>query len=403
MRILLTTTAGIGHLHPLIPLARAGQAADHQIAVAAPASLGPVLADRGLRHLELPGYGPEQAARVEEVMRRLGPPGPGADVPMFREVFGWAKTASTLDTMRRTVATWQPDLVVHEAAELSGPLAAEEAGTPHCTVAIGLRRTLATFLPYAAEGAAELAAAIGLPPDREARRILDAPYTTLVPPSLDAPDTAVPDAVIPYQLTDIHGDGPSPALHGTTPLVWIALGTETWRIPGLMGRITPLIRDTTAALPDVRFLLTTGAPDASAPTLPANVEVAPYVPQEAILEACDAILGHGGFNTTIAALSRGIPLVVMPLFATDQFDNADRVAAAGAAVAVTDPDPDPTILAHALDRALTDPSITAAAERLANEMAALPLPSHAIEQLVTTSRSPGSPDRPPLPADTPSA
>ena len=392
MRILLTTTAGIGHLHPLVPLARAARAAGHQVGVAAPASLGSVLADRGLQHLELPDYGPEQAGRVEEVMRGLGPPGPGAEVPMFREVFGWAKTASTLHAMRRTVATWQPDLVVHEAAELSGPLAAEEAGVAHSTAAIGLRSTLATFLPYAAEGAANLAASIGLPPDREAGRILDAPYATLVPPSLETPGSSMPAMVVHYQLTDIHGGGPSPTLRGAKPLVWIALGTETWRIPGLMERITPVIHDTTKALPNIRFLLTTGAADGPLPALPANVEVQPYVPQEVILATCAAVLGHGGFNTAIAELSRGIPLVIMPLFATDQFDNADRVAGAGAAVAVTDPDP--VGLVHALDRTLTDPCLAAAAQRLADEMAALPTPSDAIERLMTTGRTRGAPDRP---------
>lgn len=383
MRILLTTTAGVGHLHPLVPIARAARAAGHAVSVAAPASLGPVLADRGLKHLVLPDYGPEQLARVDAVMRRLGPPGPGAEVPMFREVFGWAKTSSTLQAMRRTIATWQPELVVHEAAELSGPLAAEEAGVAHTTVAIGLRQTLAAVLPHAAEGAADLATSIGLSPDLEASRILDVPYATLLPPTLETPGTAMPDVVIRYQLTDIHRGDTSPILTGSAPLVWVALGTETWRIPGLMERILPLLHDTTAALPNVRFLLTTGAPDASVPTLPANVEVAPYVPQEAILEVCDVVLGHGGFNTTIAALSRGIPLVIMPLFATDQFDNAARLAAVGAAVAVTDPDP--AALGHALERSLTDPSLADAADRLASEMAALPEPNDTIEQLVATS------------------
>lgn len=395
MRVLFTTTSGIGHLHPLVPLARAARAADHEIAVAAPGSLAPVLADRGLPMLELPDYGPEHLARVEDTMRRLGPPGSGAEVPMFREVFGWAKTASTLDAMRRAIAEWQPELVVHEAAELSGPLASEEAGVAHATVAIGLRRTLATFLPYAAEGAAELATSLGLPPDLEARRILDAPYATLVPPSLEVPGTPMPAVVVRYQLTDIHtGPGPRhPSLRGTGPLVWIALGTETWRVPGMMERITPLIREVAEVSPNVRFLLTTGTADASVPTMPVNVEVVPYLPQEAILDACDAVLGHGGFNTTIAALSRGIPLVMMPLFATDQFDNATRLAAVGAAVAITDPDP--ATLGHALERALTDPSLIASARRLGEELAALSSPSEAVDRLVTSAQVTLAPSSPP--------
>lgn len=379
MRILLTTTSGIGHLHPLVPLARAAMAGGHDVRVAAPGSLAPVLDERGLVHEALPDYSPEHLAHVEQVMRGLGPPGAGAELPMFREVFGWAKTDSTLHAMRRAVERWQPDLLLHEAAELSGAMAAEEAGVPHATVAMSLRHVISTFLPHAAEGAATLAASIGLPPDVEARRILDAPYATMVPPSMEAPDAAMPEVVVRYRLTDIHTASPSPTLEATGPLVWIALGTETWQIPGLMERVAPVVRAATEALSDVSFLLTTGSRDAARPAMPANVQVEAYVPQEAVLQRCQLVLGHGGFNTTMAALRQGVPLVVMPLFATDQFENAGRLAAIGAAVAVEAPDAD--VLGKALDRGLTDPSLRTAAGRLADEMAGLPTPAEALDRL----------------------
>lgn len=113
--------------------------------------------------------------------------------------------------------------------------------------------------------------------------------------------------------------------------------------------------------------------------MPANVQVEAYVPQEAILQRCQLVLGHGGFNTTMAALSHGIPLVVMPLFATDQFENAGRLAAIGAAVAVESPDAD--VLGEAVRTALTDPSVRTAAIGLADEMAGMPTPTQALERL----------------------
>jgi hypothetical protein len=87
-------------------------------------------------------------------------------------------------------------------------------------------------------------------------------------------------------------------------------------------------------------------------------------------------------GTTIAVLSRGIPLVLVPLFASDQSDNATRVVAVGAAIGV--PDPDPAILDHALERCPTDSSLRNAANRLANELAALPEPADTIQRLATT-------------------
>ncbi len=45
-----------------------------------------------------------------------------------------------------------------------------------------------------------------------------------------------------------------------------------------------------------------------------------------------AVIGHGGFGATITSLAAGVPQVVLPLFAFDQFVNAERVAAVGAGV-----------------------------------------------------------------------
>jgi UDP:flavonoid glycosyltransferase YjiC (YdhE family) len=35
-----------------------------------------------------------------------------------------------------------------------------------------------------------------------------------------------------------------------------------------------------------------------------------------------AMIGHGGFGTTMTGLANGVPMVVVPLFAMDQFFNA---------------------------------------------------------------------------------
>lgn len=309
MRVLLTTTSGIGHLHPLIPLARASAEAGDEVRVAAPSSLAGVLAARALPHLALPDYDEHHLARVEAAMRRLGTPGPGYEADMLREVFGWAKTDSTLEAMRTAVARWQPDVVLHEAAELAGPLAAEEAGIPHATVAIGLRRTMETLVGFMTAGADEVATAHGLPADPTAHRVLGVPFLTMTPPTLDGMDPSPEPVTLRYQLTDLHARGTTSAtdLRGTGPLVWIGLGTEAWRVPGVMERILPVLAGMAADLPQVRFLLTTGSAEMAPAGLPANVRVETYVPQEQLLAASDAVIGHGGYNTTIAALAAGRP------------------------------------------------------------------------------------------------
>ncbi len=272
--------------------------------------------------------------------------------------------------------------MLHEAAELSGPMAAEEAGVAHATVAISLRRTAATLVRSAVEGAAQLAEGIGLPADLDGARVLDVPYLSLVPPALEVPAPA--DRVVPlaYRLTDVHSvDGPAVDLDDATgPLVWVSLGTEAWHLPGLMERVLPILAATAVARPTVRFLLTVGASGVDVPPLPDNVRVVGYVPQEQVLAACTTVLGHGGFNTTLAALSAGRPQVVVPLFSTDQFETAARIDEVGAGVAVTDPTPEG--LTAALDRVLTDDVVAATTASIAEQMARLPRPDEVLATLV---------------------
>ncbi len=49
MRALFTTTAGSGHFHPLVPVARVLVEAGHEVAVAAPGSFGPTVEASGFR------------------------------------------------------------------------------------------------------------------------------------------------------------------------------------------------------------------------------------------------------------------------------------------------------------------------------------------------------------------
>ena len=58
-----------------------------------------------------------------------------------------------------------------------------------------------------------------------------------------------------------------------------------------------------------------------------------------MLPHVSAVLGHGGFGTTMGALAAGVPQVVAPIFTSDQVVNGRHVAAVGAGV-VAEPGPD---------------------------------------------------------------
>ncbi len=64
---------------------------------------------------------------------------------------------------------------------------------------------------------------------------------------------------------------------------------------------------------------------------PANATVCRFVPHAAVLDRACCAITHGGMGTTLKALDRGVPVVVVP-FARDQAEVARRVQLAGCGV-----------------------------------------------------------------------
>jgi UDP:flavonoid glycosyltransferase YjiC (YdhE family) len=102
-----------------------------------------------------------------------------------------------------------------------------------------------------------------------------------------------------------------------------------------------------------------------------------------VLAHASAVVTHGGHGSTLGALAHGVPAVVLPLFALDQWFNAKAVACAGAGIALDGERhtrraidlPNAETLAGlrpAVERLLADPGPREAARRIADEMRALP-------------------------------
>jgi len=165
------------------------------------------------------------------------------------------------------------------------------------------------------------------------------------------------------------------------PLVYLTFGSVSGSLPLFPGLFRSAL-DALASLP-VRVLLTVGgdADLAALGPLPANAHVEPWLPQDDVLSHAAAVVGHGGYGTTLGALAHGVPLVLLPLFAGDQWRNARRVAQLGAGLLLEDGDrlamepPGPAVMAAvpgAVERVLTEPRFRRTARRVGADIAALP-------------------------------
>ena len=248
----------------------------------------------------------------------------------------------------------------------------------------------APFQAMLAAPLAELGQEAGLPADRTGAAMAAAPRFTCVPASLTsgAPDGAARwrfrDPSLAAAPTRLPGGWGDPDL----PLVYVTFGSVAATTPPF-APIYRVALDALAGLP-VRVLMTTGAagdPESLAPH-PANARIERWWPQPEVMAAAAAVVGHGGFGTTMTALAAGVPQVVVPLFSFDQAVNADRVAAVGAGVQVPGAPHNGSAIAAALTEVLADGSYRTAAGRLAADIAALPDAAGSVPVLEEIAGSP---------------
>ena len=82
----------------------------------------------------------------------------------------------------------------------------------------------------------------------------------------------------------------------------------------------------------------------------------------------------------LAALSAGVPLIVMPV-AADQPENADRCVAAGVGVTLGTAERDPASVRRAVELVLGTPGYAVAAGRVRDEIRAMPPPAAVLPEL----------------------
>jgi MGT family glycosyltransferase len=103
-------------------------------------------------------------------------------------------------------------------------------------------------------------------------------------------------------------------------------------------------------------------PAALAP-IPPRVDARPRFPQPAVLRHARAFISHAGMNSTMEALSYGVPLVCLPQM-PEQAANADRVVERGLGERLAVDTLTSDILRRAVTRVTTDEQVRANLEHM---------------------------------------
>ncbi|MEB3332248.1 MAG: nucleotide disphospho-sugar-binding domain-containing protein [Synechococcaceae cyanobacterium] len=149
------------------------------------------------------------------------------------------------------------------------------------------------------------------------------------------------------------------------PLIYAALGTLQIGRPELFAQIAA------ACAPlDAQLVLSLGNPAAALPQeLPGQPLVVPFAPQRELIGRAAVVITHAGLNTTLTALSCGVPLVAIPI-TNEQPGIAARLQRSGAGLVLPLRRLNETRLRLAVHEALEDPGPRRQAERLQQTISA---------------------------------
>ena len=380
MRFLFSTTSGTGHLVPMLPFAHALERAGHDVLVAGSGSAGTLARREGLAYRPLAEPVPSELDAVHDRLRSLS--NDDATEPAIQDMFVRTYAAAALPDMFRLVKSWRPDVVLRESTEFASCLVAELCGVPQVRIGFALSAANEDWiLALAAPALDELREHLDMEPDPNAARMRATLCLTQSPRLIDLPET---HDLAPVRRYRVRPEDTPVALpnwwNGSDePLVYLSFGTVLPQ-DGYPDMYRAAI-DALDGLP-IRLLVTIGR--GQNPTVLGELRpwlhVEKWVPQAAVMPHAEAMVGHGGAGTTLAALGGGVPTVFLPVFA-DQPINAERVAEFGAGIALEMTPEGLGRLGAAVRELLENSSYRSAAQEVADEMASLPLVDESVELL----------------------
>ncbi len=392
MRVICSTTPMDGVFGPFVPLGRALAEAGHDVIVATGPNLQETVAKAGFATF-LAGPSAMEGAMAAMADPAVQSAGPDERWRFPAAMFGGVIAPRKLAALRELADRFEPDLVIHPPVDAAGALLAAERDLP--PVCYGFMHPLE---PQVVRGIADRVKPLwedaGLEADPHAG-LYRGRYLDPCPPSLRLDREAAESVADPIR-NEIPGDPdaglPSWAEQlGDRPTLYVSLGTVPFF--NQPGRFRDLLQELVGD--DLELIVTVSElhEPAALGEFPPNVHVEQWLPLAPLLPRCDAVLCHAGSGTTMAALTAGLPLVLVPDGA-DQFTNANSCQAAGVARTLA---PDQVTSAAVRDavRAVIAPDSAerSTARRIATEIAAMPTARDIVHQFEAVQSLAGSEPR----------
>jgi MGT family glycosyltransferase len=422
-RILFATVPVIGHINPLLPLARSLVARGHEVRWYSGRKHAARIEATGARFT---GYA--VARDYDDLQLEIEFPGrsalKGLDQLRFdlTRIFIDAAPGQYAD-IEAIARGWRPDVMVADPTMFGAGFAHERLDIPLATLSV---------LPCVLRSRDAAPFGLGLPPlPAVAGRIRNALLNSLVEhvvfsgvqrhwqrtralvelgpagflfdaprrisrfllptvPGFEYPRSDMPDnvdfiGILPVDPPiGVERPGWFDELDGSRPVVHVSQGTIANARPELFAPAIEGLADE-----DVLVVLATGGrppAELGLTRVPENVRVASFLPYAELLPRTSVMVTNGGYGGVQIALSHGVPLVVAGT-TEDKPEVAARVAWSGSGINLRTATPTPDAIRTAVRKIITEPSFRQSAKRLSEEYArfdAVARGTASIEKLIGT-------------------
>ena len=419
--VLAYTSPAIGHLFPMVPLLQELKARGHDVHIRTLAGQVPMLIKEGFQA----GAVADSILAVESNDYNAG--SAKAALAASVETFT-ARARFDAPDLQKAIEDVRPDLLLIDINAWGARIQAESAGLPWATFSPYTPPLQSKGTPPFGPGLAPMSGPLGKARDALARRLVIGAVEKLMLPRINALRAELSGGTLP----PVRG---ADDMFRTSPLMLVAtsepfeyphpdwgpgvrmIGALPWEPPAeppawLNGGGDPpvlvttsseyqadedIVRAALAGLSAEPFTVVASLPAAQAGSagagraagtgsfgpVPPNARLEHFIPHGPVLEYAAVAITHGGMGATQKALSKGVPVVVVP-FGRDQHEVAARVVAADAGVRLGRKQLTPERLRAAVHQALAK---APGARRVAQGYTAAggaPAGADALENLVRT-------------------
>lgn len=404
MKVLMVTQPGLGHLHPMIPVAQALQQARHQIIFACAEAFRPRVESMGFTTLAagLDWLESEAEKTFPELLEM--PPEEQPRDWFLTEIFTDVAALQMVPDLLQICQEWSPDLIIRNDFEFASCIVGEKLDIPYATISVELFLSASAWDRMVGDQLAYLRSTYGLSPYPTTDMLYRYLHLSFMPPSFESLAFAaepVTHSLRPV-LHDKAGDERLPdwvEQLPSQPTIYVTLGTVFNQAVDIFQTIIEGLRDE-----PVNLIITIGNNQnpKSLGDVPNNVYVERYIPLSLLLPHCDLAITHGGYQTVLSVLSHGLPTLTIPVTATDPL-RAIRCVETGMGLAVRSapldanfddngwitkqsslsswPALSPQSVRDTVQKLLHEPQYRQNAQRLCAEMTSLPVLEEAIPLL----------------------